>query len=116
MVVGVILGHHAMGTLYLWNLEVWFGVPNVWEFHPLRMNLYMGVIMGGMIVAFVITSRMLVCHGIIYRLHIVAALSSGAILFFSPHRTAMGTVTNSGLGGCQSQICYSANKTPTVNL
>ena len=71
-----------MGTFYLWNLEVWFDVPNVWEFHPLRMNLYMGAIMGGLIVAFVITSRILVCHGIIYRLHIVAVLSSGAILFF----------------------------------
>ena len=29
MIAGVILGHHAMGTFYLWNLEVWFDVPNV---------------------------------------------------------------------------------------
>ena len=82
MISGVVLGHYAMGTFYLWSIEIWFGAPNVWEFHPLRMNLYMGVMMSGMIVAFVLTSRMLVCHGIIYRLHIVAVLLSGAILFF----------------------------------
>ena len=82
MVSGVILGHHAMGTLYLWSLEVWFGATDVWKHHPLNTDLYMSVIIGGLIVAFVITSRMLACRGVISRLYIVAVLSSGAILLF----------------------------------